>query len=181
MVCCPQFHATLANLIGQSSIYSGKLALNATHAKHCLSDIEHILEGQGANGNLQKICQIYPSNLTEATCPVTDVSKVECIVDVSGLLSACEKIDPVNECCNKICENAILDAAEKIVLENHSTVQPQNLAMVNDCKSIVSRWVASKLDLSSANRVLRGLSSCNINKGKCMEEENDSLGLFGYE
>lgn len=168
MVCCPQFHATLAILIGRSSIYSGKLSLNTTHAKHCLSDIEHILEGQGANGNLQKICQIYPSNLTEVTCPVTDVSKVESIVDVSRLLSACEKIDPVNECCNKICKNAILDAAEKIVLENHSTVQPRNLAMVNDCKSIVSRWVASKFDLSSANRVLRGISSCNIDKGKCM-------------
>ncbi|KAH7844390.1 hypothetical protein Vadar_027447 [Vaccinium darrowii] len=42
VVCCSQFDAALVILIGQSNKYSGELALNPTHAMHCLSDIEQI-------------------------------------------------------------------------------------------------------------------------------------------
>jgi hypothetical protein len=47
--CCFQFDATVVIIIGQSSKYSKRLALNKTHAKHCLSDVEKILESQGPN------------------------------------------------------------------------------------------------------------------------------------
>ncbi|CAK9158023.1 unnamed protein product [Ilex paraguariensis] len=171
VVCCPQFDATLVILIGHSSIYSQPLALNLTDAKHCLSDVEQVLEGQGASENLHEICSMYPSNLTEASCPIVDVKEMDSTVDSSRLLAACEKIDFVDECCNQVCQNPISDAAEKIALKNYSMassngdrVLAENSIMINDCKSIVLRWLASKLDPSSANRFLRGLSCCNINK-----------------
>ncbi|KAK3031861.1 hypothetical protein RJ639_035631, partial [Escallonia herrerae] len=166
VVCCPQFHATLVILIGQSSINSRKLALNVTQAEHCLSDIEQILEGQGANENLHNICSISPSNLTKASCPVEDVNEFERILDTSILFAACKKIDAVDECCNQVCQNAISDAATKIALKSNSEALslPEHSSMISDCKKIILRWLASKVEPSSANTVLRGLSSCNMNK-----------------
>ncbi|XP_062152254.1 uncharacterized GPI-anchored protein At1g61900-like [Alnus glutinosa] len=169
VVCCPQFDATVVIIIGQSSEYSRSLALNKTHAKHCLSDVEKILESQGANDNLQKICSFHPENLTEFSCPVTDVDEFERTVDSSRLMVACGRIDPVNECCDQVCQNAILDAARKIALNGMSNtdgfpVSLEHSTRIDDCKNIVLRWLASKLDPSSANSVLRRLSNCNVNK-----------------
>ncbi|KAJ0113008.1 hypothetical protein Patl1_02034 [Pistacia atlantica] len=164
VICCPQFDASLAILMGQYSKYSGMLHLDKTNARHCLSDFEMILESQGANNQLQKLCSIRPENLTEASCPVSDVKKFESIVDSSRLLAACGKIDPVNECCHQVCQNAILDAARKIA-RNGTSNWPENSTRIDDCKNIVFRWLASKLDPSSANHVLRGLSNCKLNKG----------------
>ncbi|KAK8501939.1 hypothetical protein V6N12_019677 [Hibiscus sabdariffa] len=48
VICCPQQHATLVILVGQSSNETGVLALNRTFAEPCLSDIEQVLTGQGA-------------------------------------------------------------------------------------------------------------------------------------
>ncbi|XP_062009463.1 uncharacterized GPI-anchored protein At1g61900-like isoform X1 [Rosa rugosa] len=170
VVCCPQLEATLTTLIGHSSKYSRMLSLNITHAKHCLSDVEKILESQGANKTVQKICSIQPKNLTEASCPVTKVDAFESIVDSSKLLAACQKVDPVNECCQEVCQNAILDAARKLAeigiaanLEGVHSV-PEQSTRIDDCKNIVLRWLASNLDPSSANKVLRGLSNCKVNK-----------------
>lgn len=171
VVCCPQVETTLVILIGQSSKYTNTLALNGTLAAHCLSDFQQILVGQGANDSLSKICSIHSSNLTEGSCPVSDVSEFESIVETSNLLGACGKIDTVNECCEQVCQNAILDAARELaqkaynllslddshVLSDHST-------RINDCKSIVLRWLGSKLEPSRAKDVLRGLSNCRINK-----------------
>lgn len=172
VVCCPQLEATLVTLIGHSSKYSRMLSLNITHAKHCLSDVEKILESQGANKTVQKICSIQPENLTEASCPVSEVDAFESIVDSSKLLAACQKVDPVNECCQQVCQNAILDAAKKLSeigiaanLEGVHVVLEQS-TRIDDCKNIVLRWLASNLDPSSANKVLRGLSNCKVNKGK---------------
>lgn len=169
VVCCPQFDAMLVTLIGQSSKYSGVLALNTTHASHCLSDLQKVLVSQGANGDLKKICSIHPTNLTEASCPVVFVDEFESIVDTSTLLTACRKIDPVNECCDQVCQNAIHYAARKIALNDLSNSDgnyslPGPTARINDCKSIVLRWLASKLDSSTANSVFRGLTNCNLNK-----------------
>lgn len=170
VVCCPQLEATLATLIGHSSKYSRMLSLNITHAKHCLSDVEKILESQGANKTVQKICSIQPENLTEASCPVSKVDAFESIVDSSKLLAACQKVDPVNECCQQVCQNAILDAAKKLSETNIATnlegvhVVPEQSTRIDDCKNIVLRWLASNLDPSSANKVLRGLSNCKVNK-----------------
>ncbi|GMN58155.1 hypothetical protein TIFTF001_027252 [Ficus carica] len=169
VVCCPQFSASLVILVGQSSKYSGMLALNLTHSKHCLSDVEKILTSRGANPRLQQICSIQTANLTEASCPVVTIDAFESIVESSRLLSACQKIDNVNECCDQVCQNAISNAAQKIALNGMSVSSgshdsPKHLTRVEDCKNIVLQWLASKLDPPSANSVLRGLSNCKINK-----------------
>ncbi|KAK9155734.1 hypothetical protein Sjap_003214 [Stephania japonica] len=171
VICCPQLEATLLVLIGQTSKDTGSLALDENHIDHCLSDIDQILVGQGASKDLKRICSIQPSNLTESSCPVKDMDEFENIVEPSKLLSACEDIDPVKECCSQACENAILEAASTIAMKNHerstlhgSHILPQHTTRIDDCKSIVRRWLASQLDPSAAKNVFRGLSNCNVNK-----------------
>ncbi|KAL3576081.1 hypothetical protein D5086_021364 [Populus alba] len=170
VICCPQLEATLAILVGQSSKDTNALALNGTVSKYCLSDIEQILAGQGAAANVNKICSIHPSNLTEGACPVKDVNEFEGTVDSSKLLAACESIDPVKECCNQVCQNAILEAATKIALKGSEVLSiagsrglTEQSTKVVDCKQIVLRWLAGKLDHSRAKEVLRGLSNCQVN------------------
>ncbi|KAI4295886.1 hypothetical protein L6164_035884 [Bauhinia variegata] len=171
VICCPQLEATLTILIGQSSKYTDKLALNGTLSKLCLSDMEQILMGQGANDSLKQICSIHSSNLTEASCPVKDVNEFQSLVDTSKLLAACEKIDPVKECYDQICQNAITEAATRIASKSSDLllldgphILPEHSTRVDDCRSIVLRWLASELDPSHAKKVLRGLSNCNVNK-----------------
>ncbi|CAA2954706.1 Hypothetical predicted protein [Olea europaea subsp. europaea] len=171
VVCCPQLEAILVILIGQSSKYTNTFALNGTLATHCLSDIEKILVSQGANDSLPNICSIHPSNLTEGSCPVNDVSGFESTVDTSNLLAACGKIDAVNECCEQVCQNAISEAAKKLSLKVYDFLSldgthtlSDHSTRVSDCRSIVLRWLASKLDPSHAKEILRGLSNCKINK-----------------
>jgi len=173
VICCPQLEATLAILVGQSSKDTNALALNGTVSKYCLSDIEQILVGQGAAANVNKICSIHPSNLTEGACPVKDVNEFEGTVDSSKLLAACESIDPVKECCNQVCQNAILEAATKIALKGSEVLSiagshglTEQSTKVVDCKQIVLRWLAGKLDPSRAKEVLRGLSNCKVNNGE---------------
>ncbi|KAJ6292403.1 hypothetical protein OIU78_024557 [Salix suchowensis] len=146
------------------------LALNGTVSKYCLSDIEQILVGQGAAANVNKICSIHPSNLTEGACPVKDVNEFEGTVDSSKLLASCENIDPVKECCNQVCQNAILEAATKIALKASEVLSidgshglTEQSTKVVDCKQIVLRWLAGKLNPSRAKEVLRGLSNCKVN------------------
>ncbi|XP_077243618.1 putative GPI-anchored protein At1g61900 [Tasmannia lanceolata] len=171
VICCPQLQATLTILIGQSSKDTGTLALDMTHANHCLSDFQQILVGRGANRNLRRICSIQPSNLTEASCPVKDVKEFESSVDSTTLLAACSKVDPVNECCTQICQNAVLEAATKIALkvDGQSALDDDNILSkpsyrIDDCKSIALRYVASRLDPLAAKQVLRRISNCNLNK-----------------
>lgn len=94
-----------------------------------------------------------------------DAKKFESIVDSSKLLAACGKVDPVKECCQQVCQSAILDAARKIAMDGMINM-PENSTRIDDCKSIVFRWLASKLDPSSANGILRALSNCKVNKGE---------------
>lgn len=185
VICCPQLEATLAILIGQSSKDTNLLGLNRTDAKHCLSDIEQILVGQGANDSLKQICSIRPTYLTEASCPVKEVDEFESTVNTSNLLAACEKIDPVRECCDQICQNAILEAATKISLKaseilsmGGSNVLPEHSTKVSDCKSIVLRWLAGKLSPARAKEVLRGLSNCKVNKGESLDQPDLQTLLF---
>lgn len=173
VICCPQLHATLAVLLGQSSRQTGMLALDSTHANYCLSDIQQILGSQGASLELQQICSIHPSNLGVGACPVSDVNGVESAIDSSKLLAACKKVDPVNECCSKVCQNAIIDAAENIAMRDEVLTRlgkMNNLAekesRFNGCRSIVLRWLSSRLDTFSATQVLRRVSNCNVN-GVC--------------
>ncbi|XP_047327124.1 uncharacterized GPI-anchored protein At1g61900 [Impatiens glandulifera] len=172
VVCCPQLQSTLAILIGQSSKDTSMLALNGTQAKYCLSDFEQILVGQGANNTVGQICSVRPSNLTQGSCPISDVNEFESVVETSTLLSSCENVDPVNECCSETCENAILEAARKLALKSYGPTPSMESShsfvdhstRISDCKHIVHRWLASKLDPSQAKEVLRGLSNCKINK-----------------
>ncbi|CDP04392.1 unnamed protein product [Coffea canephora] len=171
VICCPQVDATLTVLVGQSSKDTNMLALNGTLAEPCLSDFEEILVGQGANDSLPRICSIHPSNLTEGSCPVGDVNAFESTVDSSSLLAACGKIDTVNECCKQVCQNAIAEAAGKLAVKTYDLMSiggshalADHSTRINDCRTIVLRWLASKLDPSHAKEVLRGLSNCKINK-----------------
>ncbi|XP_004234477.1 uncharacterized GPI-anchored protein At1g61900 isoform X1 [Solanum lycopersicum] len=171
VICCPQLETTLVILIGQSSKHSNMLALNGTLAKHCLSDFQQLLVSQGANDTLQKICSLHPENLTEGSCPVKDVHEFESTVDSSSLLAACGKIDLVNECCEETCGNAITEAAKKLALKAYDIsrmggphVLSDHTTRVNDCKRIVQRWLANKLEPAGAKHVLRGLYNCKNNK-----------------
>lgn len=173
VVCCPQFEATLVILIGQSSKKTKNLSLNSTLAKHCLSDFDQILMGQGANNSLQHICSIGPSNLTEAACPVKDVDGLEKMVNTSKILVNCGKIDLVNECCQETCQNALMEAAKDLAsvssynFDALGIQRPNDISnrMIDDCKNIVLRWLASKLEPLRAKEVLRGLANCKLNKG----------------
>ncbi|XP_065877878.1 uncharacterized GPI-anchored protein At1g61900 [Euphorbia lathyris] len=171
VICCPQLHATLTILLGQSSKETNVLAVNETVSKICLSDIEQILVGQGAADTVKRICSAHPSNLTARSCPVKDVNEFESTVDSASLLAACEKIDPVRECCDQICQNAISEAATRIALKASEVLTvdstnglPDHSPRIDDCKDIVLRWLASKLDPLRAKDVLRGLSNCKVNK-----------------
>lgn len=170
-ICCPQLDATINILIGQSSFSLGTLSINKTQSKDCLSDIAQVLEAQGSNNQLLELCSIYPSNLTAASCPVVDLVDIEKIINIPTIIESCEKIDPVKECRHKVCQSAIMDAAVKIASGNYSvpdmvgdTSSHAHVAVVDDCKKIVLRWLASKFDSYYANQLLRAISSCKVNK-----------------
>ncbi|KAJ0759415.1 putative uncharacterized GPI-anchored protein-lke [Helianthus annuus] len=157
VVCCPQLDATINILLGQSS---GTLTLNdETLAKYCLSDMTQLLEAQGSYNQLLELCSINHTNLTRASCPLVDLTQVENILNKSIVFESCKRVDPVKECSHRECENAITDAAINMASKNHSMPD-----MIDDCKKIVLRWLASKLEPSDASKVLRGISSCKINK-----------------
>ncbi|KAL5972647.1 hypothetical protein ACLOJK_039452 [Asimina triloba] len=171
VICCPQLKATLVILVGQSSKNTSMLSLNLSLANHCISDVEQILASKGAAENLHQICSIHPSNLTESSCPIKDVNEFESIVDTSKILAACEKVDAVYECCSQICQNAISEAAQKMALKDGGLsgmsdihILTDQSSTLNDCKSIVLRWLASQLDPGPAQKVLRQISNCNLNK-----------------
>ncbi|KAL5972652.1 hypothetical protein ACLOJK_039457 [Asimina triloba] len=112
-----------------------------------------------------------PSNLTESSCPIKDVNEFASIVDTSKILVACEKVDAVCECCSQICQNAISEAAQKMALKDGGLSGTSDIhiltdqsSTLNDCKSIVLRWLASQLDPGPAQKVLRQISNCNLNK-----------------
>ncbi|KAG2317259.1 hypothetical protein Bca52824_020381 [Brassica carinata] len=146
VMCCPQLDATLTIILGNASEETGLLALNRTQSKHCLLDLERILLGKGASSQLRSICSLYSSNLTVSSCPVIEVDEFESV-----------------ECCEKACQNAILDAATNITLKASEPLT-DNSVRISDCKNIVHRWLATKLELSQAKETLRGLANCKINR-----------------
>ncbi|KAF3788241.1 putative GPI-anchored protein [Nymphaea thermarum] len=170
VICCPQIQATLTVLIGESSKTSGLLALDMNQAKYCLSDVQKILTSQGANENLQQICSIWPSNLTEGSCPIKDINAFESTVDLSKLLAACKEVDAVKECCSQVCQSAVSEAARRIALMGSSLSNPikesslpEQSTAIDDCRRVVYRWLATKLDPDGAKKVLRRISNCNVN------------------
>uniref|UniRef100_A0A453BR34 SPARK domain-containing protein n=1 Tax=Aegilops tauschii subsp. strangulata TaxID=200361 RepID=A0A453BR34_AEGTS len=163
VICCPQLQATLTILIGQSSKQTGSLALDPTLANYCLSDVQQLLMSQGASDNLHSICSVHLSNATEGSCPVSTVDAFESVVDSSKLLEACRKVDPVNECCSQTCQSAISDAARKISSKDAALTSDTASPKVDSCRNVVLRWLSSRLEPSSATKMLRQISNCNVN------------------
>ncbi|GAA0183708.1 hypothetical protein LIER_31073 [Lithospermum erythrorhizon] len=172
VVCCPQYEALLEIVVGQSSIHSGKMSSNVSQATYCISDVEKIIASLGANKNLDKICSVNIWNFTESACPVIEAGDIENSIDLSTILVACQDIDPATECCNYVCGDAISAAAEKLASRNHTSLSSHVPGLLPEeqstsfytCKKVVMRWLASKINPSAANKVLRGLSSCKLNK-----------------
>ncbi|XP_052161454.1 uncharacterized GPI-anchored protein At1g61900 isoform X2 [Oryza glaberrima] len=166
VICCPQLQAMLTILIGQSSKQTGSLALDPTVATYCLSDVQQLLLSQGASDELHNICSLHLSNVTEGSCPVSTVDAFEAVIDSSKLLEACHKIDPVNECCSRTCQNAIHDASQKISFKDGGLTSYAGSPKVDSCRNVVLRWLSSRLGPSSAKQMLRQISNCNVN-GVC--------------
>ena len=165
VICCPQLQATLTILIGQSSKQTGSLALDPTVANYCLSDVQELLLSQGASDNLHSLCSVHLSNVTEGSCPVSTVDSFESVIDSSKLLEACQKIDPVNECCSQTCQNAINEAAQKISSKDGGLTSYSGSPKIDSCRNVVLRWLSSRLDPPSAKQMLRQISNCNVNGG----------------
>ena len=173
VICCPQLHATLVILLGQSGIYSRSLAIDLKQANHCISDLQKILASQGASIDLQEICSVQASNLTAGGCPVDDIDAIENLVDSDKLILACKRVDSVNECCSQICQNAILESAKKLAISGGNLNRidgaldlPEHLNIINGCKNIIMRWLTSRMDQTSGKQLLRRISNCNVNSGK---------------
>ncbi|KAJ3687348.1 hypothetical protein LUZ61_016512 [Rhynchospora tenuis] len=170
VICCPQLDTTLTILIGQSSLQTGRLALDSIHANHCLSDIQQLLSSRGSEENLKSICAMHLSNLTEGSCPIKDVNSFESVVDSSRVLESCQKVDPVNECCSRVCQNAIEEAAGKIAVRGNGAAgsgassDTSGKEKVASCRRIVVRWLSSRLEPGPAKQMLRQISNCNVNE-----------------
>jgi hypothetical protein len=152
VICCPQVNS-LMNV--------------------CFSDIMNILASKGANTNIPELCTLRPSNLTDASCPVKDISSFEKIVNTSKLLDACSSVDPLKECCRPVCQPAIAEAAIHISSGGANMFGSSSMPgsavgidVVSDCKGVVHSWLSMKLSSEEANSAFRVLSGCKVNKGK---------------
>uniref|UniRef100_A0A0R0FYZ6 Uncharacterized protein n=1 Tax=Glycine max TaxID=3847 RepID=A0A0R0FYZ6_SOYBN len=103
------------------------------------------------------------SKLTNVLALNGTVAK-HCLADVEQILMG-------QGATNNLKQNAILEAAKAIASKGSDIlaidaphVQPEHSNRVNDCRNVVLRWLASKLEPSHAKKVLRGLSNCNVNK-----------------
>ncbi|CAN6312102.1 unnamed protein product [Urochloa humidicola] len=173
VICCPQVNS-LMNIF-QAAYGSGNatLVLNQASANACFSDIMSILASKGANTNIPELCTLRPSNLTDASCPVKDISSFEKIVNVSKLIDACSSVDPLKECCRPVCQPAIAEAAIHIssgganMFGSSSIPGAGSIAgidIVSDCKGVVQSWLSMKLSSEEANSAFRVLSGCKVNK-----------------
>jgi hypothetical protein len=172
VICCPQV-SSLMNIF--QAAYGGgnsTLVLNQASANVCFSDIMSILASKGANTNIPELCTLGPSNLTDASCPVKDISSFERMVNVSKLLDSCSGVDPLKECCRPACQPAIVEAAVHISSGGASMFGSSSIPgstsginAVSDCKGVVHSYLSMKLSSEVANTAFRVLSGCKVNKG----------------
>jgi hypothetical protein len=174
VICCPQVNSLMH--VFQAAYGSGNntLVLNQASANACFSDVMSILASKGANTNIPELCTLRPSNLTDASCPVKDISTFEKIVNVSKLLGACSSVDPLKECCRPVCQTAIAEAAIHISSGGANMLGSSSIPgstagidVLSDCKGVVQAWLSMKLSLEDANSAFRVLSGCKVNKGMC--------------
>ncbi|GJN24230.1 hypothetical protein PR202_gb11961 [Eleusine coracana subsp. coracana] len=169
-----------ANVQAQSSKRTGSLALDPTVANYCLSDVQELLLSQGASDNLHSLCSVHLSNVTEGSCPVSTVDAFENVIDSSKLLEACQKVDPVNECCSQTCQKAINEAAQKIATKDGGLTSYAGSPKIDSCRNVVLRWLSGRLDPPSAKQMLRQISNCNVN-GVCplsFPDKRSPMALF---
>ncbi|KAF6995092.1 hypothetical protein CFC21_011656 [Triticum aestivum] len=181
VICCPQVSSLMD--IFQAAYGGGNntLVLNQASANACFSDIMSILASKGANTNIPELCTLRPSNLTDASCPVKDISSFERMVNVSKLLDACSSVDPLKECCRPVCQPAIVEAAVHISSGGASmfgsTTIPGSAVGINtvsDCKGVVHSYLSVKLSSEVANSAFRVLSGCKVNKVCPLEFDDPS-------
>ncbi|KAJ1296475.1 hypothetical protein BS78_01G303600 [Paspalum vaginatum] len=171
VICCPQVNSLMNIFQAAYGSANDTLVLNQASANACFSDIMSILASRGANTNIPELCTLRPSNLTDASCPVKDISSFEKIVNVSKLLDACSSVDPLKECCRPVCQPAIAEAAVHISsgganMLGSSSIPGSSAAIdaVSDCKGVVQSWLSMKLSSEEANSAFRVLSGCKVNK-----------------
>ncbi|VAH17422.1 unnamed protein product [Triticum turgidum subsp. durum] len=181
VICCPQV-SSLMNIF--QAAYGGgnnTLVLNQASANACFSDIMSILASKGANTNIPELCTLRPSNLTDASCPMKDISSFERMVNVSKLLDACSSVDPLKECCRPVCQPAIVEAAVHISSGGASMFGSSSIPgsaaginAVSDCKGVVHSYLSMKLSSEVANTAFRVLSGCKVNKVCPLEFDDPS-------
>ncbi|KAH7302034.1 hypothetical protein KP509_23G053300 [Ceratopteris richardii] len=168
VICCPQFTSMLWIMGGMYSLRSDHLAFHDNEAVECLADIMNFMVENGGNATTTELCNAQPSNLTHGMCPVLNVKAFEEVVNTSKLLSACSTVDPLQECCNAVCQPAITDAA--IRLASHGSGLEPTLDMtsqeqvIKDCEGVVFTWLARELGAEAANKAFRILSNCKVNQ-----------------
>ncbi|KQJ97579.1 uncharacterized GPI-anchored protein At1g61900 isoform X1 [Brachypodium distachyon] len=181
VICCPQVNS-LMNIF--QAAYGGgnnTLVLNQASANACFSDIMSILASKGANTNIPELCTLRPTNLTDASCPVNDVSSFERIVNASKLLDACSSVDPLKECCRPACQPAIVEAAVHLSTGGASMFGSSSIPgsatginVVSDCKGVVHSYLSMKLSSEVVNTAFRVLSGCKVNKVCPLEFDDPS-------
>ncbi|TVU31905.1 hypothetical protein EJB05_23610 [Eragrostis curvula] len=181
VICCPQVNSLMHIFQAAYGRGNDTLVLNQASANACFSDVMSILASKGANTNIPELCTLRPSNLTDASCPVKDISSFEKIVNVSKLLDACSSVDPLKECCRPVCQPAIAEAAIHISSGGANMFGSSSIAgtaagidVVSDCKGVVHSWLSTKLPSEEVNGAFRVLSGCKVNKVCPLEFDDPS-------
>ncbi|KAA8520061.1 hypothetical protein F0562_014317 [Nyssa sinensis] len=116
---------------------------------------------------------LAPSPLTPFTNNTVPKLSGHCMLNFAAVESVMSmtSIDCLAVFAPFLANNAISEAARELALKTYdlsrivgSHALSDHSTRVTDCKSIVLRWLASKLDPSHAKDVLRGLANCNVNK-----------------
>uniref|UniRef100_A0A0D9XLV3 Uncharacterized protein n=1 Tax=Leersia perrieri TaxID=77586 RepID=A0A0D9XLV3_9ORYZ len=181
VICCPQVNSLMNMFQAAYGAGNNTLVLNQASANACFSDVMSILASKGANTNIPELCTLRPSNLTDASCPVKDISTFERIVNVTKLLDACSSVDPLKECCRPVCQPAIVEAAVHISSGGANMFGSSSISgsdaginVVSDCKGVVHSWLSMKLSSEESNTAFRVLSGCKVNKVCPLEFDDPS-------
>uniref|UniRef100_A0ACD5TIX2 Uncharacterized protein n=1 Tax=Avena sativa TaxID=4498 RepID=A0ACD5TIX2_AVESA len=181
VICCPQVSSLMNIFQAAYGVGNNTLVLNQASGNVCFSDIMSILASKWANTNIPELCTLGPSNLTDASCPVKDISSFERMVNVSKLLDSCSSVDPLKECCRPVCQPAIMEAAVHISSGKASMFGSSSIPgsapginVVSDCKGVVYSYLSVKLSSEVANTAFRVLSGCKVNKVCPLEFDDPS-------
>ncbi|CAN1222446.1 Uncharacterized GPI-anchored protein At1g61900 [Linum grandiflorum] len=164
VICCPQLEATLTVLIGQASRSSNLLALSSNASRYCLSDIEQMLIGQGAAGNLPfsfmaAVCPLVFPNMKHVAkgCSSTIHNETECCEAMDSYVSHLQKQSLITNLQALDCSTTLAMKLQKSNITSdiyslcHISLKDFSLQDLND--NIPAPWPSSSSQLSA--------SSCN--------------------